>query len=82
MSPPGKNAMMQFVFQLVLVKPDLRATPYFVAVVDHETCPVGMSEIIERRDLVVTAICPVIEVVAELIGGVEINQIQPVFVPN
>jgi hypothetical protein len=41
-----------------------------------------MAEIIERRDLVVRAIRSVIQVVAELIGGIEVNQIQCVFVSD
>ena len=73
---------MKFLLELGFVQPALGRAANFVAVVEHEAGTVGMTEIIEGGDLVLGSIFAPVQIIAHLVRGFKIDQLQIIGRPN
>src|ERR1700745_2558525 len=68
--------------QIARVQPQFTRTVDVVAVIKHETSPVGMAEIFEVHDLQLVSWLSAVDVIDDLVAGTKPNQIDIKFVAN
>lgn len=77
----GENSSADFL-QIVFMEPNLGGAVDFVAVVEEETSPVGVTVEIKAGNFDLIARLTVVQIIDQLIGLIEEDQIDAVFVPD